>query len=291
MSVINPGSNLEFKSTDSLFARIRKRLKSFDAVGILDEGDWYYHIKELVDKLGVSVYDEHEAVLFVKNYKAPLPDNFTHLYAAYKCSHTITSDSKATLHPQRGMVFYIDHTIEQYQKCDTNCGMQRVMTGDKETFRFYIEGVPSTLTMGTPHLLRLSGNAKGICDTKCANLFAQSAHEITIDKGFVYTNFNDDTIFMKYYGLALDPESGLPMIPDNTFVEKAIEDYIVYRIFEDFYFNGEVPDIDRKLQLAKLNYEDSLKQALYWCKMPSFQNAINKIRVDRKKLSVYQQTR
>jgi hypothetical protein len=289
MSVINPANTLEFVSTDSLFARVRKRLRSYDAVGILDEGDWYYYIKEVLDRLGVAVYQESEAVLFVKNFKAPLPENFSTLYAAYKCTPTVL-ESKNQIFPQTGFVFYIEETHEPYKKCGTGWyATKEVVDGDKITIRSYIEGQPTLISFSSPLLLRLSANAKGICDGKCENLFARTPHEITIDKGFVYANFDNDSIYMKYFGFPLDKETGLPLIPSNSYIEKAIEDYIVYRIFEDFLFNGDVPDIQNKYQLARANSDDSMKSALYLTKHPSFQTTINYIRQQRKNLSIYQQ--
>jgi hypothetical protein len=292
MSLINPGNNLQFKSTDAIFGRIRKRLKSFDAAGVIDEGDFYWYIKEVMERLGVAVYDELQAVVLVKDFKAPLPENFSYLYAAYKCTpDLLDTGSKQTLFPQTGFVFYIDEIHQPYRKCK-NCASAKIdyVHGEKITVRTYLEGQPAILKFHNPVLLQLSGNARGICDDKCANLFCKSPHEITIDKCNIYTNFDNDSIYMKYYGLPLDPESGLPMIPDTTFVEKCIEDYIIYRILEDSWFNGDVPDMEKKYQVARLNSDDSFKTALYYCKLPSFQSVINKIRVDRKNLRIYQQT-
>lgn len=95
---------------------------------------------------------------------------------------------------------------------------------------------------------------------------------------------------MKYYGFALDPETGLPMIPDNTYIEKAIEDYIIYRVMEDMWFNDLVPNLDNKYKKAEINSDESMKAALNWCKTPHFQEAINWIRIQRKNLRVYTQT-
>jgi hypothetical protein len=288
MSLINPGNTLEFKSVDSLFAKVRKRLNSFDAAGILDEGDWYSHVRDVLDRLGVAVYEECEAVCMVSNFKTPLPENFSYLYAAYKCTPNVT-EGKFRVHPQTGFVFYIDETVESYSYCGTGACARRVMNGDKVTIRSYIGDEGVTLNLESPRLLRLSGNAKGICDSKCANLFANSASEITISNGFIYTNFNDDSIFLKYYGFPLDPETGLPKIPHNSWIEKAIIDYIVFMCFEEWMFNGTVPDIKGKWEIAKMNSDESMKSALYWVKLPSFQNTLNKIRVDRKRFSIYQQ--
>lgn len=291
MSQINPANTLEFKSPDALFARVRKRLKSYDAAGLIDEGDFYYWIKEVIEKLGVSVYSELKAVVEVKNYKAELPEDFSILYAAYKCTPTLSSDSKNTLFPQTGFVFYTEETHQPFRKCK-GCYAAKIdyVEGDKITIRTYIEGQPMILNFSNPTLLTLSKNAKGICDDKCKNLFARSPYEITIDKGNIYTNFSEDSVYLEYFGIALDPESGLPLIPNNTWIERCIEDYMIYQIMESLWFNGDAPDMDKKYQVAKLNYEESLKSALYWVKLPSFQTAINLIRFQRKNLRIYQQT-
>jgi hypothetical protein len=287
MSAINPGNNLQFKSVDSLFARVRRRLKSYNSAGILDEGDWYYYIKEVLDRLGVGVYDEAEAVVYVKNFKGPMPDNFSFLYAAYKCTPSFsTGQSKNTLFPQTGMVFYIDETYQRYKQ--SHCSAQRCTTGEKITIRYYIEGTPTDIKLSEPRLLKLSGNVKTICDDKCQNLFCRAGDEMRIDGDFLYTNFESDAILLKYYAFPLDVETGLPMIPDDSVLQKAIEDYIVYRIFEDFWFNGLVPDIENKYKVARLNSDDSMKSALYLVKLPSFQSAINHIRQTRKNLRAYQ---
>lgn len=292
MSTINPGNNLQFKGTDALFGRIRKRLSSYDAVGLVDEGDFYWYIKEIIEKLGVAVYEEAQVAILIKDFKGPMPDNFSYLYAAYKCTPTILdSGSKQTVFPQHGFVFYIDETHEPYRKC-ANCAAAKIdfIEGEKITVRTFLEGQPAILRFSNPMLLQLSGNVKGICDSKCANLFCKSPHEITIDKKTIYTNFDNDSVLMKYYGMAIDRETRLPLIPDSTWIEKCLEDYIIYRIMEDLWFNGNAPDIDKKYQVAKLNSDESLKAALYYCKLPSFQNVINKIRIDRKNLRIYNQT-
>lgn len=289
MSTINPGNNLTFKNTDSLFGRVRKRLNSFDNAGVLDEGDWYYYIKEVINNLGVAVYEEREAITIVKNFKALLPEDFSYLYAAYKCTPN-TGDSKNTLFPQTGFVFYIEDTYEPYCK-SKNCSAAKIdyVEGEKFTTRTYIEGQPFIINYDSPALLQLTGNSKMLCDEKCKNLFAKCPHQIQIDKKHIYTNFKEDSIYMKYYALPIDRESGLPLIPDNTVIEKAVEDYIVFSVFRDFWYNGSVPDIERRYQDAKFASEDSYKKAAYLTKMPSFQNVINKIRQDRKNLRIHQQ--
>jgi len=287
MSVINPGNNLQFKSNDALFARVRRRLRSFDNAGLLDEGEWYWYIKDMLDMIGVSVYEEKEAIVMVKNYKGPLPDDFSYLYAAYKCTPS-DGDSKASLFPQTGFVFYIDETHEPYRQC-TNCASAKrdFIEGEKYTIRTYIQGEPIIMKFNQPTLLQLGSNAKSFCTKDCKNIFAHCPQEITIDKTTLYANFDQDGVLLKYYALPLDPSTGLPLIPDNTFYEKAIEDYIIFRTMQDLWLNSEVPDFDRKYQMLQAEHEKSFGQAQFVSKLPTFQNTINKIRVDRKNLRTY----
>lgn len=292
MSTINPANNLQFKNNDALFARIRRRLRSFNNAGLLDEGDWYWYIKELLDKLGVSVYEEREAVVMVKNYKGPLPDDFSYLYAAYKCTPKANSltDTKNDLWPQTGFVFYIDETHEPYRQCKNCYSAKRdFIEGEKYTVRTYIQGEPMIMNFTQPQLLKVGANAHSFCtkDCKSKNIFGTNMSEITLDKTNLYANFESDGVLIKYYAFPLDPATGLPLIPDNSIFEKAIEDYIVYRTMTDMYLNSEVPDFERKLQLLQVEYEKSFGQAEFLAKLPSFQTTINKIRVDRKNLRVY----
>jgi hypothetical protein len=310
MGVINANNMLTFESTDKLFARVRKRLHSFDAAGILDEGDFYFYVRDVVDKLGVSVYEEGRVLINVQHYRVALPDNFSYLYAAYLTSPiNTTSQSKQTCFPQEGFALYMEDTWQPYRQCK-NCLATKFEFNEGVALRSrtYVQGKPNTLNYTRPVLLRVTANVKPF-------LMHDSLHhgnpdivdpvldiglgfghltpgldEITIHNGFIHTTFEEGHIFMLYYGLALDPDTGLPMIPSNSFIEKALEDYIIYRIIEDIWFNGIVPDMDNRYKMAKANSDDSMKSAMYWCKLPSFQTAINYIRIQRKNLRIYQQT-
>jgi hypothetical protein len=291
MSTINPANNLQFKKNDALFARVRRRLRSFDNAGLLDEGDWYWYIKELLELLGVAVYDEREAVVMVKNYKGPLPNDFSFLYAAYKCTPVNNfSDIKNNIWPQTGFVFYIDETHEPYRQCKNCYSAKRdFIEGEKYTVRTYIQGEPTIMNFNEPRLLKLGAGAKSFCtkDCKNKNIFGTDMAEITLDKTTLYANFESDGVLIKYYAFPLDPETGLPLIPDHTILEKAVEDYIVYRTLSDIYLNSEAPDLENRLGLVRAEQEKSFGQAQFLTKLPSFQTVINKIRVDRNNLRIY----
>jgi hypothetical protein len=290
MSTINPANNLQFKKNDALFARVRRRLRSFNNAGLLDEGDWYWYIKELLENLGVAVCEEREAVIMVKNYKGPLPDDFSYLYSAYKCTPENSTESKNNLWPQTGFVFYIDEIHEPYRQCKNCYSAKRdFIEGEKYTVRTYIQGEPAIMNFHQPQLLHLGAGAKSFCtkDCKNKNIFGTNMGEITLDKTTLYANFEEDGVLIKYYAFPLDPETGLPLIPDNTIFEKAIEEHIIYNTLKDMYLNSEIPDFQNKLAMVAADYAKAFGQAEFLAKLPSFQTVINKIRVDRKNLRTY----
>lgn len=277
MGKINPENLLQFRSSQSLFDRISKRLASFDSMQLLDTGDFHKHVIYIYDQLGLAVYRECEAVIPVKDHRAKLPDNFKTFHAAYKCRSEFRSTK--TINEQRPWIFMIDTEITK--ECPNKCKLEHKHESgtDKIVIRTFVNADdPTPYRYSNPTLLRLSPNVRDICTDDCPSLFCAAADEITIDdNGTIHTEFTDDSIYMQYYGIPID-ENGLPMIPVNEDVEKAIEYYIYSQLFEEWYWNSVVPNIANFLQDARAQYGFYIAQARYWAKLPSFQKMINSVR-------------
>src|SRR5690348_9892004 len=86
MGVINAENLLQFKSSQQMFDRIKKRLSSFDAEDLIDDGDFHEHVVYILGELGLAVHRECEAILHVKNNKVKLPSNFRTFHAAWQAN-------------------------------------------------------------------------------------------------------------------------------------------------------------------------------------------------------------
>lgn len=281
MGVINAENTLKFKSSKPLFDRIKKRLSSFDAMGLIDDGDFHKHVKYVLGQLGLAVYKECEAILYVKDKKVKLPNNFDTYHAAFKCNHNF-SDTKS-INEQKPLIYYTD--TEVTQECPNNCCIECVgetLGKTKIVIRTFVNGDETVGTFSNPVLLSLSPNVKVRCSDDCLNLFSTKRDEITIDDdGIIHTRFDEGHIYLQYYGLPFD-ENELPMIPDQEDIEKAIEYYIYSQLFEEFYWNSTVPGVGAFMQDALQKYElKYLPQARYWARLPSFQRMIESIRRQR----------
>ena len=87
----------------------------------------------------------------------------------------------------------------------------------------------------------------------------------SIKRGYVYFDFEDGQVEINYKGLALD-EDGYPMIPDNTSVIKAIENYVKIQHFGIKVDLGEMPA--QGLMRAERDYSWYIGQAQGALTMP-----------------------
>jgi hypothetical protein len=285
MGVISPVNQLQFKPTVELFTRVRKFLSSFDAAGQIDEGDFYHYVKDTLAEVGIYYYQEQEAILELRDYKAALPENFYQLYAAYKC---MPGGEPKPIMPEQlfDKMEWVRENGQPDNACEINCQRQ-----DKTfmiTVRTYISGSLCTRHFHSPMLLRLSPHVKPkFCAEGCRNLHITAPDEITIDEGIIYSNFTRSTIYLQYYGFPIDEQSGLPLIPQDTHIEKAIEYYILFKTLETLWLNNQAPDIETRVKYLNGQYEFHLAKAKYNAKLPSFQTMIAHIRERRGRFDIY----
>lgn len=278
MGKINPENMLAFKSTQSMFDRISKRLSSYDAMNLIDTGDFHKLVADCVSSLGQGVLQECEAVVPIKDGKGKLPVNLKIWHAAFKCHSDRGSHTTQSVNEQQPWIFMYQTEISQF--CPNTCKFEHKYdeANARIVIRTFVNGEESTSCYRNPVLLKLSPNVrKKDCSVDCPSIFGACEDEITVDNGYVYTKFKEDGVFLQYYGLPID-EDGLPMIPDNEHVEKAVEYYIYSQLFEEFYWNSTVPGVANFLQDARIQYDFHWKQAKYWANLPSFQKMINSVR-------------
>lgn len=277
MGVINAENTLQFKSSEQLFARIKKRLSSFDSLGLIDDGDFYEYVTDVLRELGLAVLKECEAVVHVKDSQARLPNNFFMFHAAFKCTPDFSMTK--SINEQKPLIYYTDTEVSQ--ECPNKCCIEctgREIGKTKIVIRTFINGDEWIGRYTNPIQLKLSPNVKALCTEDCLSLFSSNLDEITIDdQKIIRTRFDCGSIYLQYYGLPFD-ENELPMIPDQIEIEKAIEYYIYSQVFEDMMWNSTVANVVTLLQDARNQFNFHMGQARYWSRLPSFNRMIESVR-------------
>lgn len=270
---------MKFKSTESLFARIRENLSSYTALGLIDEGKFFFEVKWFINHLGISMYEMDEDILHLKEFRGELPCNFYMLDSAWLCSRN-NSTSKVIDNFQGKTVIYTENTCEKVivPSCSANCQDERVF--DRITVKEYVQTEPYSRTYIEPRLLQLGNKiTDGVCTKECPNLFVTSESDISIRRRgnsyYLLSNLKEPSIYLRYYAYPTDEETGLPLIPDEPILEKALEDHLMVYFFKNLWLNDDNPNVQQKLGFLTPIAMNSMNEAEYYAKLPTFQQMIN----------------
>lgn len=299
-------------TTDSLFAKISDQLSSYSASGLLDEGKFFAEVKLCANLFGIGAYEMVDAIVNVENYRVALPCNFYLLDSAWLCDTHPTYGLNIL---QSNFVMYSETTNEVI--CQKECGGGKVVRDvvsngviiqstpcnnnnenilDKVTIKEYVKSAePSQITWRNPVLMTLRNNKSlghSVCKDKCKNLFAKSQYEISIDQQgankFLNSTLKEATIYLKYYAYPEDPKTGLPLIPEDPIIQRAIEYHLMHYFFYITWLDGNDVNIERKLQALRQDRDLYMQEAKVYSKFPSFNKSVEMSKNVRRKFAAYE---
>lgn len=270
-------------SIDTVLADVKVILRSFDEAGLLNEGDMIRHADWVINRLGIGVMDENTLILEVEDSKVEVPEHFKHLDFIYKCDKCGQSGGNTVR-------YYYGHptkfTIRDYSKkiCYDKCCIKEEHEEIKR--EIYIEGKEVVDNFCNKQLLSISPMVpKNKLGESCKNLHCLSPNKFNLDDKFFYFNFETGNVYIKYKKAYVD-EEGYPLIIDDPYIIKAIQDYIIYQSFLMIYYNSEV-DVLQRMQKAEIEHKTSLSEALYNDKLPEYNNFVRYGKLRGKSLEIF----
>jgi hypothetical protein len=305
-------SEYTMTTTDGLFGKISEQLSQYTTNGLLDTSMFFEEVRIIITKLDIAAYEMGEFIVTLEDYKTPLPCNFYMLDSAWLCD-TNSVNSIDIL--QSNFIMYSETTKEVISQkyCNTNdqivrdvisngvviqstpCNNNNENVLDKITIKEYMEGGGNPITWKNPILLTLKSKksiGQQVCTDKCKNLFARSPYEISIAQQgfnkFLYSNLEKPVIYLKYWLYPEDPVTGLPLIPDNPIILRAIEYHLMHYFFYMTWLNSNDVNIERKVQDLEMKRDKYLREAINYCLMPSFQKNIEMARRTRRRFNSYE---
>jgi hypothetical protein len=255
---------------DGVLANVKSLLRSFDEAGLLNESDMLLGVEWVINRLGIGVMGEESLILEVEDSKAEVPEHFKHLDFIYKC------DSKNTTATNTVRYFYghpTKFTVRDYTKhvCVNKCDI--VEEFDEIKREIYIEEKQKVDFYNNKQLLEFSKAVpKDKISEHCPNLFCHSPHKFNFDAENFYFNFESGHVYLKYKKALVDDE-GYPMVIDDPYILKAIQDYVAYQALLQIYYNSEA-DVVQRLGKAEQEHRLSLSEALYNDKLPDYQRFV-----------------
>ena len=274
-----------FISTDTIFANVKSMLGSYDSAGLLDEISMFGWTRYIVSQFGTIATKERSILIDVECHKAELPEDFHLLQAAYLCSLGCEQQGPSTYRGKHGKVTY---TLKDwfstscYDKCDVCFDNNEYVLTRTLTSEFQGQA-PCKLDNRVP--LRVDKSlTKSKCVKDCINLSCQCEYTFNIIGNTIHTNFESGYINLMYYALPID-EEGYPLIIEEPILEKAVEDYLTYMCLYKLYLNGE--DTRDKMMFVKQEHILSLREALFFVKLPTFRSLMEYAKKRKNYLSLF----
>ena len=141
----------------------------------------------------------------------------------------------------------------------TPCNNNNENVLEKVTMKEWLIPEGRTITWRNPIMLKLKNKKSAntdVCVKDCKNLFARSIDEISINQQgfnkFIHSTLEKPVIYLKYYAYPEDPETGLPLIPEDPIIQRAIEYHLMYYFFYMAWLDGTDVNLERKLQDLEL---------------------------------------
>lgn len=277
---------IKFKKSDELIERVKETLSSYQAAGMIDEGMFYRWIKEILAKLNIPAYTPVHRIQDIEGGEMDIPDDLYNIWTIWRYNEWSEVPS-----PQQIRNDVIRERVGEYHctdTCNDPCDVcefeQKFDTLVIKHYVDYTRLYERCYKKG--ELLKLRNYKVDRCDKQSPSIHNNSSLEVTMDNNKFYFTFEKGSIYIQYFKM-LEDENGLPMIPDVVQIEQAIEDYIIYKIFQKLYYNGE-GDFQHLKRESEVAYRASYATALSWVKLPTAAKMVEYINLLRNRYKVFQ---
>lgn len=258
-------------TTTQLIAEITSGgFQQYEEAGLIDHISLRTWIKNELKRFGGNLTTRQEVILHVKDKKAKMPDDFWQLYFAMQCK----IETYECQDPEKKLQssFFFKERVEGIEEWNNGNESYENTTYKYLREDFYFNDAKATFYYGNPTLLRLTkGFNKSICSKECPNLAVvdkASVNEINIKGDFLYSNFREGTVYMRYDGFVKD-ENGDILIPETQ--HSRLKEYLIYycrtRILEDLIIGDDDPNKMNMLSYFNAKTRDGFGLAMTEVKM------------------------
>lgn len=266
---------LKYRSFDQLMEDVQIDLSSFALENMIEPQQLIKLARKINYDLGLRINQTKEAVLDVCHGRVKLPDDF------YVWNYGLTCHERTEHVGYDGMaggtnIQEVPNIPVKYQEypggieyCNsaTVPNAPNVFINCKGESYELIQVVHPGLTRKYTALVPLQMKASQNIDKDCPNLYHNGPDQGWIKDGFLFTTFQEGTVYINYQGELLD-ENGNLMVPDHPRLNDYYEYAFKKRILENLYLNGE--DVAQRLQVILPELKDARVNALNLVNTPNF---------------------
>lgn len=227
-------------NVESLIAEIKEEFKQYDSAGLIDDASLLRWANKGLKRFGQSIATRQDTIVQVSHGQATLPAGFHSLHMALKCSGKGYYCKEESIPVLQNSLMWKER-IERKQSWNSCAPCCKEECETVITENVYINDAQMTFYYDSPQLLKLGKQTKrDVCAKGCRNLaVVDSEYEININNLTMFTNFDEGSVYIEFYGLEM--EDGFPLIPETPRgeLDTYIEYYLKMRLLEVLLTNKD----------------------------------------------------
>lgn len=273
------GRKFQYTSLDRIISKLYRDL-GIEEISETDVIEWAGEALDFVE--AVNVYEEAVAFVEVNNHQADLPNGLNSIIQVARNNHWTKGESK--LCPANVVADVTEEEIEEgcYTNCNNNppglenypvpldCNGSPITDYELAYYRPYFDlqyeyygWVGSNFYRQKYTPIRLANHSffNSVVCTEEEDLYRNCGEdEYTIVGDKIRTSFKEGSIAIAYYRQIVDPETGYPMIPDDSSFITAITYYVTWKYMARMWYMGREGYGD-KMKEAEMQWHWYFKQA------------------------------
>jgi hypothetical protein len=275
-------------------AEIKTSMKSYDSANLIDEISIHNWVVDELKRFGSNIMELQEELIFVKNGKAKLPDNYWHL----RFGARVYADRYKNLD---GDDEEIKFSRELYDRIERGAswtaeGECKEITEKTVTEKVFVNNQRVELHYSRPEALTvIRGVKRKILDFECLNMSEKfrnkSPFTVSINNRTLQANFSEGTIYLQYYGLLTEDEEIVIPETQHNRLKTYLEYHVKSKIIEDMILNNDDRNLVNMLQYFDGKARDQFDLAMTEAKFESLNWSETKKLMknqNKRKMSVYE---
>jgi hypothetical protein len=272
----------DFISPGPIFALVQEELRSYFDAGAVDNALFSLWMGKVLKKLTRGTLPIRHGFVQVEKGKGRLPVDFKYMREVWMLEEyqKIWSDPSATYSYVLDTSMRIDNpevSCDLCAQCENPLLIQAVYKHTQQVFaRFQRK-----------HFLR-PGHIQPTA-YPCLNDHSSDPHIYELKDGALETSFPEGSLYCTYYAEELD-EYAFQLVPDNIYIEEAIEFFLKYKIFEQLFNQASDESFQQsrfKMEKAKAEYEEKFIIAETWMKKETPQMKQDALQRQKQRLHKY----
>lgn len=264
---------IEFIDSKTLVNKILEDLDSYNNAGFIDSGRMYKWINQEINYLNLPGYSPMKSIVRLEDSIWRKPNGFRNLWAMWKINPCgIVSEAEEFPKQVNAYSLYTEATCYDVDECTGDIEEK----GQHMMVRQYERGVETYMEFCSREPLSIKTAPDVPCTFKDSFRYYSSMFQVYEKKTHFEFNFKDEHIYVEYFGHLID-NKGLPLVPNEEVLERAIDSFLKFKFFE-YLWTNQLGDYLQRMQHYQLEYRLAHDLAVDWLKTPTFLDTIEFMR-------------